>query len=197
MKYAYMFLALLLLSSWLVSSPIQAESNALGWLAIEKPGEDGNLVVSPSEVSDVAVGRYDVVYTIDSENSKVFRSFNSGLNWEDITDNLTDDGAELPPNKVTIAPDDPDVVAVVADDGTAVYLSTDGGENWTNTSVPSLTGTIQAIAFSEEYTAGGDDYREIAIGTAEWGDSSTTGQLWVYQIGSYPLSWQDQELTID
>ena len=76
MKYAGIFLAFWLLSAWLVPSPVQAGSNALEWREIEKPGEDGNLVVSPSEVSEIAVGRDDVIYAVDSENSKVYRSLN-------------------------------------------------------------------------------------------------------------------------
>jgi photosystem II stability/assembly factor-like uncharacterized protein len=41
-------------------------------------------------------------------------------------------------------------VAVVTDGGTGVYLSTDGGMNWVDTGVPTLDGTIQAIAISRD-----------------------------------------------
>jgi hypothetical protein len=196
-KYISILLVLLLLSAWLVPSSVQAASRALEWRAIEKPGEDGNLVVSPSEVNGIAVGRNDVIYAIDSANSKIYRSPNAGVYWEDITDDLADEGAGLPASKITVSPDDADIVAVVTDDGDAVYLSTDGGDEWTNMGVPSLEGEIQAIAISEEYSAGGDDYRDIAIGTATWGDSVTTGQVWVYQQGETFPSWLNLNLAVD
>ena len=197
MKYTSILIVLLILTAWLVPSSAQAASPALEWREIEKPGEDGNLVVSPSEVSEIAVGPDDVIYALDSENSKVYLSPNAGVYWEDITDNLADEGAGLPAGNITVSPDDSDIVAVVTDDGTEVYLSTDGGDDWTNIGVSGLEGDIQAIAISQEYTASGDDYRDITIGTATWGDSATTGQVWVYQIGETFPSWLNLDLAVD
>jgi photosystem II stability/assembly factor-like uncharacterized protein len=197
-KCACGLLVLLLSSTVPAPFPVQAGSHALAWTAVDKPGEDGNIVVSPSEVSEIAVGSDGVIYAIDSsENSKVYRSLNSGVTWKDITDKLVNEGAELPAIKITVAPDKPGTVAVVTNNGTEVYLSTDGGTDWTNTSVPSLEGTIQAIAISKEYTQSGEDYRGIAIGTAVWGDSATTGQVWVRQLGETVPSWQNLNLTVD
>jgi photosystem II stability/assembly factor-like uncharacterized protein len=202
-KYACGLLAVLLLFATLVPLPAQAEPEALEWTSVDKPGKDGNLVVSPSEVSEIAIGRDNVLYAIDSsENSKVYRSLDAGVTWEDITSYLVDSGAGSPPkiSKIAVAPDKPGIVAVVTNDGTKVYLSTDGGMTWTDTavpSVPSLAGTIQAIAISKEYTQGGKKFREIAIGTAFWGDGDTTGQVWVRQFGGLYTSWQNQNLTID
>ena len=52
--------------------PAQADGGALEWVKIDKPGLRGNIVVSPSEVSEIAVGRRGTIYAIDSENSKVY-----------------------------------------------------------------------------------------------------------------------------
>ncbi len=196
-NYACGLLMVLLLSAWLIPSPAQAESAALEWAKIDKPGDTGNLVVSPSEVSEIAVGRNDVLYAIDSQNSKVYRSLNAGVTWIDITSYLVVAGVELPASNIAVAPDDSGIVAVVTNSGSKVYLSTDSGAEWADTGVPTLVGTIQAIAISEEYTIGKKSYREIAIGTAVWGDNTTTGQVWVRRSGSFPVSWQDQNLTID
>jgi photosystem II stability/assembly factor-like uncharacterized protein len=192
----------LLLSAWLIPSPAQAESEALEWTKIDKPGDIGNLVVTPSEVSEIAIGSDGVFYVADSENSKFYRSLDAGVTWEDITSYLVKAGAELPAGKaikIAVAPDKPGIVAVVTSDGIKVYLSTDGGIDWTDTSVPGLVSTIQAIAISTEYTIGEKSYREIAIGTADWGDvaGTTTGQVWVRRSGGYPVLWVNQELTID
>jgi len=197
-NYACGLLAVLLLSAWLMPFPAQAGPTALEWEALDKPGVTGNIVVSPSEVSDIAVGSSGVLYAIDSENSKVYRSLDAGVTWEDITSYLIDAGAVLPASKIAVAPDKPGIVAVVTNAGTKVYLSTDGGIDWTDTgSILSLVGTIQAIAISSEYTQGSKSFWEIAIGTAKWGDDHTSGQVWVYQFGNYGTSWQNQKLTID
>jgi photosystem II stability/assembly factor-like uncharacterized protein len=196
-NYACGLLVVLLLSALLAPSPAQAEPAALRWTSVDKPGTTGNVVVSPSEVSEIAIGSNGVLYAIDSENSKVYRSLDGGVTWEDITFSLADAGAGLPASKIAIAPDKPGILAVVTDGSTAVYLSTDGGMDWVDTGVPGLAGDIQAIAISEEYTQDGKSFREIAIGTAEWGDDDTSGQVWVYQIGKSWAPWQNQELTVD
>jgi hypothetical protein len=196
-SYACGLLTLLLLSAWLFLSPAQADSRVLEWVKIDKPGDNGNLVVTPSEVSEIAVGRNNVIYAIDTPNSRVYRSLDGGVTWKDITLYLDEAGAVLPASKIAVAADNSSIVAVVTNAGTKVYLSTDDGVEWTDTAVPSLEGTIQAIAISDEYTQGDYEFREIAIGTAKWGDATTSGQVWVRQSGGYPVLWQNQNLTID
>jgi hypothetical protein len=196
-KYTCGLLAVLLLSALFAPFPTQAASEALEWTEVGKPGDYSNLVVSPSEVSEIAVGRDNALYAIDSENSKVYRSLDAGVTWEDITSCLIDAGAGLPATKIAVASDKPGIVAVVTNGGTEVFLSTNGGTDWTDTgNIPSLAGNIQAIAISSEYTQGSKSFWEIAIGTADWGNSTTTGQVWVRQIGSYGTSWETQNLTI-
>jgi hypothetical protein len=191
-------LAVLLLLVCLMPFPARADS-ALKWEEIDKPGDSGNVVVSPSEVSEIAVGSSGVLYAIDSQNSRVYRSLDGGVTWEDITNKLEGEGAGLPASQIAVAPDKPGIVAVVTDDGTGVYLSTDGGINWVDTGVPTLglEEDIQAIAISKEYTQGSKSFREIAIGTADWGDNTTSGQVWVYQVGKSWATWQNQGLSVD
>jgi hypothetical protein len=181
----------------LTSSPVQADSTPLEWTVINKPGDSGNLVVTPSEVSEIAVAGDNVIYAIDTPNAKLSRSLDGGVTWVDMTSYLADAGAGLPATRIAVAPDKSGIVAVVTNGGTKLYLSTDGGATWTDTSVPALTGTIQAIAISAEYTDGNYEVREIAIGTAVWGDAATSGQVWVRRSGIFPVSWQNQQLTVD
>jgi len=187
----------LLLSAVLVPSSVEAGAQALEWTEVGKPGDYDNLVVSPSEVSEIAIGSSGILYAIDSsENSKVYRSLDGGVSWEDITTYLVKAGAGLPASKIAVAPDKSGIVAVVTNNRTKVYLSTDGGMKWTNTGALSLGGAIQAIAISKEYAQDSKSFWEIAIGTTAWKDSSTSGQVWVRQYGSFGTSWQNQSLTI-
>jgi len=188
-------LAVLLLFTPLAPYPAQADT-ALEWTEVDKPGLEGDIIVTPSEVSEIAVGRNGVLYTIDSENSRVYRSLDAGLSWEDISSALSDAGAELPASKIAVAPDNEGLVVVVTDGGSAVYISLDGGISWDGANMPALTGDIQALAISARYTEGGKLRREIAVGTAVWGDNITSGQLWVLKGGSMWASWRNQELAI-
>ena len=196
-KWSCALIALLLLSTVFVSAPLQADAAALEWEQVDSPGMADNIVVSPSEVSDIAIGQNGILYAIDSENSQVYRSLDAGMSWEEISSALSEAGADLPACKIAVAPDNEGIVATVTDSGSAVYISLDGGMSWDDTNVPTLTGNIQALAISAKYTEDGKSYREIAVGTAEWGDDSTTGQLWVLQGGSMWASWENQNLVID
>ena len=179
-------------------SPLPTQANsALKWEEVDKPGDFDNVVVSPSEVSEIAVGSSGVLYATDGENSRVYRSLDGGVTWEDITDKLVGEGAGLPAGKVAVAPDKPGIVAVVTNGGSGVYLSTDGGMNWVDTGVPTLEGTIQSIAVSKEYVQDNKSYREIAIGTAAWGNNTTSGQVWIYQIDGSWSQWLNQQITVD
>jgi photosystem II stability/assembly factor-like uncharacterized protein len=198
-RHACGLLTFLLLSALLVPSPAQADI-PLKWAVVDKPGKEGNIVVSPSEVSEIAVGSSSVIYVIDSEYSKIYRSLDAGKKWEDITSGLLDAGAELPASKIAVSPDKLGIVAVVTNNGTEVYLSEDGGIDWDDSGIPAdLAGAIQAITISKEYSQGSKTYMEIAIGTADWGNNTTSGQVWVRQlgIGCFGTGWKNQSLTVD
>ncbi len=192
-----LLVALLLLGTALTPATAGAAQPTLEWCSINVPGKDDNTVVSPSEVSDIAVGSGGIVYAIDGEYSGVYRSDDAGISWEEIGDYLTDAGAVLPASRIDIAPDDANTIAVVTDNGTKVFLSFDGGEKWLDTFVPVLSGNIQTICISPNYSQDGERYREIAIGTSDWGNNSSTGQVWILQLGNMWASWINQELTID
>ena len=192
-----LLITLLLMVSVLTAFPAMAADDTLKWETVGKPGDEDDLVLTPSEVSQIAVSRDDVVYAIDTANGTVLRSQNGGVGWKDITSNLEDAGATLPATIVTVASDGPGAVAVVTDGGTEVFLSTDGGTEWKNTGVPAIAGEIGAVAISPEYTDDGKEVREIAIGTAQWGNATTEGQVWVRQFGKIATAWQNQTLTVD
>ncbi len=186
----------LLLCTLFMPSLTRAQSQPLQWATVNIPGTNGNVVISPSEVSEIAIGA-QVFYALDTGNSKIYRSRNGGLTWENITPYLMQAGALLPATRIAIAPDNANFVAVVTDTGSCVYLSIDGGITWLNANVPAITGTIQTIALSSSYIEDDVSCRDIAIGSAAWGDGLTTGQVWLLKIGVAFPAWQNLGLEID
>ena len=176
------------------SQPISANPDRLEWSVVDTPSEEGNVVVSPSEINAFVAGQNETFYAIDIPNEKIYKSVDAGITWENITDALIRDGAGLPAWDIAVAPDNPDWVAVVTDNRTAVYLSDDGGERWETTGVPDLSGMlISDIAISPRYD---DTYYDGAIGTRK-PDGLTNGDVWVIKWGSLVPSWKAQELQID
>ncbi len=169
---------------------------------MDTPSEEGNVVVSPSEINAIVVGSDDeTFYAIDIPNGTVYKSTDSGVTWEDgLTDAITDEGATLPAWDIAVAPDDPELVAVVTNNRTAVYVSEDGGNSWEDTHVTDAAGwndtlLIADIAISPEYTEDGSSNRDIAIGTRN-PDGSANGDIWVIRRLGFP-GWEAQELNMD
>lgn len=177
--------------------PVQAFVPSLEWTGVAVPGDNDLTVVSPSEVTGIAAGRNGLVYVIDAEHGRVYRSLEYGLDWEDITKYLERAGATLPAALIAVAPDNEGIVAAVTDGGTAVYASLDGGYEWENVHLPAVAGVVTALAVSGLYSHGGREYRELAVGTASWGDDSGNGEVWMLQGGCVWSGWRNQEVRVD
>jgi len=180
----------------IAASPLaQAQSMAiLKWAGVDKPSINGEIIVTPSEVNRI-VASHDVVYAVDTANSRVHRSNNGGLTFTDITNALSSSDAQLPAQEIAVAPDRPQYVAIVTDNRTKVYISNDSGATWTDTGLTGITGTIQCIAISNGYRVASDLVHDVAVGTAHWGDTNTDGQIWVLQVGVSFGGWKNQNLT--
>lgn len=164
------------------------------WSIVDTPSEEGAVVVSPSEINALAIGSdNETFYAIDIPNGKVYKSIDGGVTWDDdLTAALNATGANLSAWDVAVAPDNPELVAVVTKNRTAVYVSDDGGETWVDTNTPDLDGFLIAdIAISEEYA----DSRDIAIGTRKPG-GSTNGDVWVRELEGFG-TWKAQGLNMD
>lgn len=182
---------------FIAASPLaQAQSSAvLKWAEVDKPSINGEIIVAPSEVNRIAAS-HDVVYAVDTANSRVHRSNNGGLTFTDITNTLP--AGVLPAQEIAVAPDRPQYVALVTNSRTKVYLSNDSGATWTDTGLTGITGTIQCIAISNGYLVASNLVHDVAVGTADWGDvtNTTTGQIWVLQVGASFGGWRNQNLTL-
>ena len=149
-----------------------------GPLTLELP------ILRNSEVNRIAVGADgESVYALDSVNTRLYKSSYSGYGWVDISAGLT--GATTW-DELAIAPDTPEVVAVVTGARSEVCLSTNGGGAFFSLGLAAnLAGgeLIQCIAISPGY---GESARELAVGTST---GNGGGRVWVYKI---PFSgWLD------
>lgn len=194
----YTWIMVMLLS--VIPAPVAAQAGIrdLQWTNIDSPGQDGNVVVHPSDVSDIAIGN-SVFYAIDVNNPRVYRSLSGGLRWEDISQYLGGAGAVLPATKIAVAPDDASIVAAAADAGTSIYLSVDGGITWGNMHMGAVAGNIiQSIAISKPYGTY-NEQRDILVGTARFGDvtNTTTGRVLMLHLGSVVPAWRDLNIRID
>ena len=109
-KQIFGCMALAVLFALLVPVPARADDGILEWAKIAKPGASGYIVVSPSEVNRIAVGRNGVIYAVDSsenttKTSRVYYSDSAGAAWEDITPAVQAAGAVMPAGEIAIAPD--------------------------------------------------------------------------------------------
>ena len=176
---------------------VSAEPDRHEWSVVDTPSEEDFVVVSPSEVNALVLASDEVFYAIDIPGEDVYKSIDGGVTWkDDMTQALLDEGADLPAWDIAVAPDDPDLVAVVTDARQEVYVSEDGGETWEDTQVSSATGwdsslLIADIDISPEY----DSSRDMVIGTRK-PDASANGDIWVLKREIIP-GWKAQELEID
>jgi hypothetical protein len=157
---------------------------------------DGSLIIVPnSDVSHIAVGcDGKTIYAIDAFNARLYKSEFSGFGWVDSSKGI---GGAATWDGLAVAPDDANIVAVVTDGSTEVYLSVNGGTNFHQMG---LAGTLKAgervkcLALSPIY---GQGRRELAIGTSTGNGggrvlvniSSGTGTTWT-DISTGVSGWQ-------
>ncbi len=154
-------------------SPEIAAVTPGSWSLVPTPNTTGFVILSPSEITHLAIGKdATTAYSLDSPNSRLFKSTSAGTSWLELTAELRAQGILGNFTGLAIAPDDPSVLAVI-EDGKQVYISTDGGKKFTLTGVvPNLPPTlIKDIAISPLYGTS----RDIFIGSAALNDGFSNG----------------------
>jgi len=173
------------------SSP-SAHAGTMKWSIVDTPSNMGNVVLSPSEINAIAIGNDGItLYAIDTSNNKIYKSLNGGITWDDLSSNLTSAGAALPAWNIAVAPDNPNLVAIVTSNvglPGKVFVSTNGGGSWQDTNCPA-TNNISAIAISPNYggydiaigtrtgAGGGDVYIFKVIGAGNWASQGFSGDI--------------------
>ena len=153
---------------------------------VQPPVTSQLLIVTNSEVSRIAVAGYgNVIYALDSANGRIYKSDQGGFGWRDISSRIT--GAPTW-DSFALAPDNPDMIAVATDAGTEVWLSVDGGANFSRTNLAGDLGggeRIKCMAISSAY---GNNAHELAIGTST---GNGNGKIWINVFNMFPGGWHD------
>ena len=153
---------------------------------VEVPSGSQLLILIGSEVNRIAVGcDGKTIYALDSGNAQLYKSDLSGYGWNIISAGIA--GAATW-DELAVAPDDPDIVAVVTNARTEVYMSIDGGTNFHVTGLGGKLGAgerVQCLAISPCY---GTPSRELAVGTAT---GNGGGKVWVNIVNHFPSGWQE------
>lgn len=130
----------------------------------------------------------------DGFGDAVFKSEDAGVTWDDITDEVQEEGM-MAPMMVEVAPDDDDFAFVTgyadddavdgtitpASDATMVIGSDDGGNDFSDMVFTATTERILCIAVAPE----ADDTFNVAVGT-------DAGSLYRYEVGgTFGGAWKD------
>ena len=182
---------------------VSADPDVFRWTRINTPGSlpDKNDIVSPCEVNRIAVGSDGkTLYAVDIANPNqtngskaLYKSTDGGISWSDtisrhLYQSMTPaEQANFRVWNIALAPDDIDFIAVVTSDNTStlpgnVWLSTNGGAEWQNTSCPAAD-NISTIDVSESYGS-----HDIAIGTRT---GSGSGSVLILKASDYN-KWLNQ-----
>ena len=177
----------------IAAEPASADPGTMRWTVVNTPNSTGNVIVSPSEINAIAIGCDSATfYSIDISNGTIYKSKDSGISWVDLASQLTSAGALLPAWDVAVAPDNPNLVAVVTSNAGGspreVFISADSGANWQNTNCAAVS-DIGAIDISRNYgsydiavgtrtgAGGGDVYVLKAVGHGTWAAQGFTGDI--------------------
>ena len=171
--------------------PGSANAGTMRWTVADTPSSTGNVIVSPSEINAIASGSDGrTFYAVDIPHSKVYKSVNGGISWDDLVLLPTSANITLPAWDISAAPDNPNFVAVVASDAglpREVLVSTDGGASWQDTNCP-VTNNIAAIDISPNYGsydvvvgtrtgAGGGDVYMFKAASGAWSAQGFAGDI--------------------
>jgi hypothetical protein len=218
--YFIALVALLITSLALTPTPALAqvtETAVLRWAIVDTPGGLGsrNDIRSPCEVNSVALASDGkTIYATDIPNATpppaanpgIWKSSDGGINWSSKpTQHLVQatPGPTLPVMDIALAPDNPELIAAVCLNNIAtlrheVYVSDDGGANWTRTgAIPWVYGgdeQIGDIAISPGYNSDGKLIHDIIIGSRHPNDSNGDGEIYILNYPGFS-GWKAQGFT--
>ncbi len=195
-------------------SPLQAlapETAVLRWAVVETPGSisDRNDIRSPCEVNNITVASDGkTLYAIDIPNATplpmanpgIWKSSDGGVSWSPKpTQHLAQavPGPVLPVTDIAVAPDSPDLMAVVCLNNTGtlrseVYFTDDGGTTWFHIPWVHDGGEqIGDVAISPGYGLNEVLIHDIIIGSRHPDDAVADGEIYVWGYPGFS-GWKAQ-----
>jgi hypothetical protein len=188
-----------------VSADTTPTTCVLKWGAINTPGSfpQRNDIVSPCEITSLAAsadGR--TIYALDLSNSSmlpnmkpgIWKSRDGGISWNSSATTWLSQTQPLPFTpfaELAMAPDNPDFIAVICADVSRthrreVYISEDGGTNWTYSGrIPWIFGPAEqvgSISISHSYDFAGYNVRDIVAGSRIPADGLGQGQIYTLRF---------------
>ncbi len=176
------------------------------WANVPVPSAVGNVLLAGVDCDFIAVGNDGTtMYAADNQVGAVYWSSNAGVTWT----NITPVAATFPVIDMTVAPDDPKVVAFVdsADIDAVtggvqvgdVYVTSDGGSVWAAMPRPSglaaytLDTHIQDLDISPALPWG----REYAVCTGNNVGAVVGGNVFIYGTAGNPMGWADMAAPVE
>jgi len=141
-----------------------------------------------ADISDLSVaGDNTTIYAVDRERGKIYKSTNSGTNWEE----LTNPSGATEPQLVAVASDNASIAAIVAD-GNAVYATTDGGTSWGSLGIPLESGGgAAATALYDIAISSGNGTPTVNYIAAAGIETGPLANIWYYDLGASPPVWKE------
>lgn len=185
--------------------PVKADPSILDWSIVQTPGSfsSRNDILFRSEIDTLVVGpTANTLLAVLTRNTvppmQLYSTSDGGRSWGGSSDLISamilEWGAAQSVWDVAIAPDDASFWAVVssspaANGPSAIWITTDGGNNWKNTNLNLPTGNfISCIDISASYQG----VRDIAIGTRN-GGVSNTNKIYAVRAGFFG-NWNAQDI---
>lgn len=169
--------------------PVSAAT--LSWSSETIPNATDKMVVANADVVDMAIaGNGTTIFAVDGTQQHIYKSTDTGVTWTALT-NPT--GVDIEITSVAVAPDSVDVVGIIADDN-EVYLSQNGGTDWTDLGTVQEAGQGAAVNLYDiaiaPISAG---IRYIAVAGDE-GVGAGTGNVWYFNLGLV-ATWKETHAT--
>ncbi len=114
----------------------------------------------------------------------IYRSTNNGESWTSIS--ITDGGYTITPEHIAVTPDDPNYIAVAADNST-VFISDDAGANWDDLGLANDDTGFDTRDLAISVEKSGKHF--VAVIGEDTGDSD--GEVWSYEIGAIGADWDE------
>lgn len=184
-------------------TPANAAQRTLSWSVVETPNNNPGGIIADnySGINAIALGPDNrTFYAADTANAILYKSIDAGITWyTEIGNRLTTAGAQLPVWNLAISPDDSNFVLAVTGSAASgpkeIFFSGDGGNNWRNTSFPTLAidEYISCLDISKIYGTSGQ-VRDIAVGTRS---STVNGRVFNIQFSAATMgSWNNQTASL-